>query len=147
MNAARYHSRSTTDALSDLLSRIGEDSTDVRLFVTHADASKGGFDPGTSGPDVNLPLVAALTSDGRRSIVHDGNLLNAARGPRIAEVRELVESAIANGSVLYGTRPVDFTAGMSAVDAARYLSEVEVRHLTDATRSDFTALLGKPSGL
>lgn len=141
MNATRYQVSSTSEYLSALLTQIGNGVSDVRLFATHKDETKGGFDPASSGPSVNLPLVAALVYDSRRWIVYDGNLLNAVRDPRIAEVKALLDAAVEDGKVLYGTRPVDFTAGMTAEEAARYLKEVETEQLTNETRKCYASML------
>lgn len=140
MNATRIKYGDTENIKSLLLGHIEDSGTDVRLFATHSDENGKGYNE-LSGPIVNLPLVAALIYDGYRWIVYDGNLLNARRGPRIAEVQAVIDAAIKHGKVLYGAYAVDFTAIMSSEDAARYLKEVPTDYLTKATQKKFEGLL------
>ncbi|MGJ8686393.1 MAG: hypothetical protein ACSHWQ_02860, partial [Spongiibacteraceae bacterium] len=90
MNATRHSTGSTDQNAAALIKQMQSDRADVRLFATHRD-EKGGYDNDGDGPSVNLPLVSALVHDGKRWVVYDGNLLNAARGPRRAEVREMLD--------------------------------------------------------
>lgn len=147
MNATRNQVSSSNENLGTLLARIADDASDVRLFATHKDETKGGFDKASSGPSVNLPLVAALVYDSRRWIVYDGNLLNAAREPRSSEVSALLDAAVADGNVLYGTHPVDFTADMTAEDAALYLKEVETERLTHETRKHYSRMISTSTNI
>ena len=122
------------------MNAIEAPNSDVRLFASHS-TEMGSFDVGSDGPIVNLPLVAALVHDGKRWIVFDGNFLNAARDPRRGEVTSVLDAAIVEGSVLYGTSPVDFTSGMSPSDAAAYLASIPTKELTNKSRIDYARLL------
>lgn len=140
MNATRMKRGSTSDTVSVLIDHMQDGVSDVRLFATHPNDSGKGYDD-LSGPSANLPLVAALVYDGRRWIVFDGNLLNGQREPRAAEVRTVIDAAIADGKVVFGGDHVDFTAGMTPSDAASYLEAVPTEYLSERTKGDYAALL------
>ncbi|MGP3699726.1 hypothetical protein [Rhodobacter sp. NSM] len=141
MNATRQTVGSTLQNLEALLDRIRDGISDVRLFATHRSEQEGGFDQMTSGPSCNLPLLSALVYDGRRWIVYDGNFLNAARDSRAGEVSCLIDAAVKQGTVRYGTNPVNFTAGMTAEEAAKYLKNITTAPLTEETRSQYGGML------
>ena len=140
MTATRFKGGSTSDNANLLIAEISRPLTDVRLFATHKHAHSG-FDPQTSGPESNLPLLVAMVNDGRRTIVFDGCFLTAAREPRAAEVAMVLDHAVSNGNALYGVEPVDFTGGMSAEDAAQYLTSIPTMRLDKATRPKFSNMI------
>lgn len=72
MNATRYQVSSTSEYLSALLTQIGNGVSDVRLFATHKDETKGGFDPHHLGP------LSTCHSSPRSFTIADGGLSTTA---------------------------------------------------------------------
>lgn len=140
MAATRFPNGSTSDNAKKLMEEISRSNTDVRLFATHKRAQSG-FDPQTSGPESNLPLLVAMVNDGRRIVVFDGCFLTAAREPRAAEVAMVLDHAVSDGNVLFGVDPVDFTAGMTAEDAAQYLGSIPTMRLDKASRPKYSKMI------
>lgn len=140
MTAMRFQHGSTSDNVNTLIREISRPGADVRLFATHRH-SQGGFDPRTSGPESNLPLLVSLVFDGRRSIIFDGFFLTAARMERAAEVALVLNHAVADGNVVFGTVPVDFTADMTADEAEEYLKSIPTMRLDEKSRPKFSKMI------
>lgn len=94
----------------------------------------------------NLPLLSALAETtipglGAAYIVYDGTFLTAQRSQRASEIGALLDIAVNDNRVFYGTERAPFTAKMEAVDAARLLCDIDAEALTAETLHVYWAML------
>ncbi|SCX35878.1 hypothetical protein [Agrobacterium rosae] len=149
MIAHRFTLSSTTrnaDALVALL-RASETQI-VRLFATTSDISQA---QASDGAATNFPLMAALVDyripgiSDMVSIVFDGVFLTAQRSPRAAEIRDVLDVAVANGHVVFGMESVPFTSSLSPEKAIGVLMSIPTTELTEGSRPTFWSMLSSLS--
>lgn len=117
----------------------------ITLYATPSSPTEDYSD--LDGAEANLPEVAALATgtfigDAPIDVVFDGAFLTAARYPRYAEVRTLLDEAEKSGKVYFSTERVPFTANKSDCEAAAIMrTKAKLTLLTNQTRASYFSLL------
>lgn len=52
-----------------------------------------------------------------------------------------LDHAVADGNVLFGIIPVDFTADMTTEEAAQYLKSIPTKRLDQSSRPEFSKMI------
>jgi len=147
MLAMRFENPNTTINVSTLITLINDQKCELVVLFGSERSPTSDFSRRSDGPDVNLPLVAALVKYSIPGVseiyvVFDGLFLTAARRPRYLEVRELLDVAEQSAKVFFATHPVPFTSGRSPEMAAKVMLDMApFVQLTPATLAQYFSLL------
>ena len=137
INYRRVNSSNTTQASQDAIKLLQNPELKAAVFSTSLTKDDGTAQR-ADGPDTNWPYFSAAIRVADEVHIFDSVLLNAARVPRDAEVRAILDAAQSTEKVYFMTdKAAGFTACLDPHDAAMRFCNQSVKPLTETTRSDF----------